>query len=225
MAQRQLLAVHGYVRLHYHGQFITEIIDIIHEYYLIKIDSNILNSNEQISLINLLFDQLKKQKLDENIKGIDTKLLYRASEHKYNCKTFHELCDGKGATITIIHNEYDHIFGGYTNKSWPAKYGSVPDPDAFLFMIRPSVELFECRKTYKNSGMIYGGSSQGPVFGEGWDIYLWYGEATQTHGGGGIPKSFAYKSSKLFGGPHMKESMNSHFEVLDYEVFSVTIVS
>ena len=77
--QRQRDTVYGYVRSNYTG-FITDIIEIIYQFYLIRIASNILNSNEEASLTNLLFDTLETQKENKNITSITTKLLYRASE-------------------------------------------------------------------------------------------------------------------------------------------------
>ena len=46
------------------------------------------------------------------------KLLYRASEHGYTAKSFHEYCDDKGPTLVIIKSSGGWIFGGYTAKSW-----------------------------------------------------------------------------------------------------------
>ena len=46
------------------------------------------------------------------------KLLYRASEHGYTAKSFHEYCDDKGPTLVIIKSSGGWIFGGYTTQSW-----------------------------------------------------------------------------------------------------------
>ena len=132
MESRQRDTVYGYVRRNCTAQnMINDIIEIVYEYYLIRIASNILNAQEQASFLNVLWNALKQQKGNENIKSINTKLLYRASENEYSATKFHELCTDKGATITIIHNEYDHIFGGYVSKSWMKH--EVDDPNAFLF--------------------------------------------------------------------------------------------
>ena len=47
-----------------------------------------------------------------------SKLLYRASEHGYTAKSFHEYCDDKGPTLVIIKSSGGWIFGGYTTQSW-----------------------------------------------------------------------------------------------------------
>ena len=47
------------------------------------------------------------------------KLLYRASEHGYTAKSFHEYCDYViGPTLIVIKSNGGWIFGGYTTESW-----------------------------------------------------------------------------------------------------------
>ena len=46
------------------------------------------------------------------------KLIYRASEHGYTAKSFHNYCDDKGPTLIIIKSSEGWIFGGYTTQSW-----------------------------------------------------------------------------------------------------------
>ena len=47
------------------------------------------------------------------------KLLYRASEHGYTAKSFHNYCDNvKGPTLVIMKSSEGWIFGGYATQSW-----------------------------------------------------------------------------------------------------------
>ena len=47
------------------------------------------------------------------------RLIYRASEHGYTAKSFHECCDDvNGPTLVIIKSSGGWIFGGYTTQSW-----------------------------------------------------------------------------------------------------------
>jgi hypothetical protein len=49
------------------------------------------------------------------------KLLFRGSEreNKFDKTKFHDKCDEKGPTITLIKSkEYGNIFGGYTDIPW-----------------------------------------------------------------------------------------------------------
>ena len=45
------------------------------------------------------------------------KLCYRASTHGWAAKTFHERCDGKPDTVTIV-KVGEYVFGGYTDIPW-----------------------------------------------------------------------------------------------------------
>ena len=67
----------------------------------------------------ILLDTEYDDKLREWL-GNDYKwrLIYRASEHDYTAKSFHEYCDNKGPTLVVIKSIGGWIFGGYTTKSW-----------------------------------------------------------------------------------------------------------
>ena len=91
MDNKQRDTVYGYVRLNYKdGDMITDVIKIIYQYYLIQIASNIITQQEQTEFMDLLFIEILKQNGNENLKLMDTKLLYRASEQKYSASKFHE---------------------------------------------------------------------------------------------------------------------------------------
>ena len=49
------------------------------------------------------------------------RLIYRASEHGYTAKSFHEYCDDKGPTLVVIKSTNGCVFGGYTTESWSGK--------------------------------------------------------------------------------------------------------
>ena len=44
-------------------------------------------------------------------------LLYRASQHAFKVKPFHNKCDNIPNTLTLIRTEFDKTFGGFTNLS------------------------------------------------------------------------------------------------------------
>ena len=51
--------------------------------------------------------------------GVDSSwlLCYRATPHGWKVKTFHDRCDGKRNTVTII-QKGQYVFGGYTDIPW-----------------------------------------------------------------------------------------------------------
>ena len=65
MEQRQRDTVSGWIKENHHEPIPKDIINMIFIFYLIKIESNILSLDEQASLINLVFDALKKHPKQE----------------------------------------------------------------------------------------------------------------------------------------------------------------
>ena len=63
------------------------------------------------------------------------KLLLRGSRDGFSAKTFHQKCDKKGPTLTVIIAN-NRMFGGFTKLEWDTtsgkKYG---DPNAFVFRV------------------------------------------------------------------------------------------
>ena len=56
--------------------------------------------------------------LREWIGDYSMKLIYRASEHGFNNKAFHEYSNIKDPTLIIMKSIDGWIFGGYTTQSW-----------------------------------------------------------------------------------------------------------
>ena len=65
-------------------------------------------------LVNEQYDS----KLRKWVGNYKWKMIYRASEHGYTGKSFHEYCDDKGPTLIVIKSSGSCIFGGYTTQSW-----------------------------------------------------------------------------------------------------------
>ena len=70
----------------------------------------------------ILFGNEYDDKLREWVGDYKWRLLYRASEHGYTVKSFHEYCDDKGPTLIVIKSSGGWIFGGYTTQSWEVTY-------------------------------------------------------------------------------------------------------
>lgn len=227
MAHNLSTAVYGFMRSNFKKVCPTDIIDIICEFYRSSIASKILQGDDDISLSNLIFDTLKKQKGNEDIKSMDTQLLFRASDHGYSSDKFHEYCDEKGSTITIIVNEYNHVFGGYAKESWQKPERQITDANAFLFMIRPKIKTFHLKDAQKNGyRALWMYPSFGPVFGKGADI--WIKDKCNASSANGclsnFHSSFEFDAKEISGCTSPPESDGRlRFKITDYEVFSVIL--
>ena len=94
----------------------------ISQYYL-KNPSELLSDTQ---IVNRQYDSYLREWLGD----YKWKLLYRASEHDYTSKSFHEYCDNvKGPTLVVIKSNEGWVFGGYTTQSWKCihsnKFGSI----------------------------------------------------------------------------------------------------
>ena len=225
MEDKQKLTICGWMRESFQSNMdLTDVINIIYQYYMIQICSNILSSDESLSLLNLLFDTLKENEIYKDIKCIDVHLLFRANEHQFKAQKFHEHCDEKGPTLTIVHNENNHVYGGYCTESWVnGRYIEITDPTAFIYLIRPSTKVYKLREDRKEGkcAMLSDGD-WGPEYGSGEDI--WISDGCNVYDDSGCnsnPRTFDIDAKELIG-PN-KSSTNFHYQckVIDYEVYGI----
>ncbi|KAK8810569.1 hypothetical protein WA158_007144 [Blastocystis sp. Blastoise] len=99
------------------------------------------------------------------------KLLFRASEHYYLASKFHQYCDNKGETVTLIkhigHDDHINIFGGYTDQSWESDSGWKPYSKEFLFILSNEHNIPPTKYEYISSDRskgIWCSSSYSPTF-------------------------------------------------------------
>ena len=91
-----------------------------------------------ISDISLILNETESLSLIEMTQSINGVLLYRATTDGFDSKVFHMKCDGKANTITIIKNNFNYVFGGYTSATWDdgskGRFSAFKtDPHAFIY--------------------------------------------------------------------------------------------
>jgi hypothetical protein len=110
-------------------------------------------------------------------------LLYRASIHGWRSFDFHDHCDGKSETVTLVESLGENglenrVFGGYTPVAWDSSKGYKAEPDGrpkgFIFALNPPSgpprrhELIGSAR----GNAIYSNPDYGPTFGNAHDIYI-----------------------------------------------------
>ena len=117
-----------------------------------------------------LLKDLNQVKMIENwispIGFFKCKLIYDAKEDGDKISTYHNLCDNKGATLTIISTS-NNTFGGYLSISFSQNSGWIHDEKAFLFNLNYNEKYDSLDTTYS----FYGGKDRGPTFG-GYNIEI-----------------------------------------------------
>ena len=74
---------------------------------------SVILANERIEFHNKLEEWLPRQGY--------WRICWRASEHGWAASTFHQKCDGKVPSLTIVQvvkNNKNLVFGGYATRSW-----------------------------------------------------------------------------------------------------------
>ena len=139
-------------------------------------DSNIQLKISQYSFKNpsefLPDTQIISHQYDDKLKewlGSDYKwkLIYRASEHGYTAKSFHECCDDKGPTLVVIKSSGGWIFGGYTTQSWSGDSIGKRDDKAFIFTLKNPYGVEPTRYIQREDSRCAIGCvpNEGPLFG------------------------------------------------------------
>ena len=160
------------------------------------------------------------------------KLLFRASENEYSAFKFHEICDGHPNTITIIRNNFENIFGGYTNIPWSSNGENEKDEGkSFLFLLHSNNEHTECPKIWNYrlkegdfpqcTREIHCNGAVGPTFGWGHDLCVVH--RTNDQDSSCYPYTYLNVDDALTisGGSSNESNPMAKFRVIDYEVFEI----
>ena len=107
------------------------------------LNTNLLNSinifgliQQKIKLFNSTIISEEELDLVEswlNHKKFTSELLYRKTKHGSTTNDFHNRCDNKGITITVIETTKGYKFGGYTELQWDKSEKSKKDKTTFIF--------------------------------------------------------------------------------------------
>ena len=168
-------------------------------------DKNLFNSKIE-------FDQ-KLIKNWLNNRNFKAELLYRKSRDGFKPEDFHDRCDNKGITITLIETKKGNKFGGYTELQWDQKEVFKKDKSTFIFS-------FDNKEKYlprNDNDSIYCSSSYGPVFGCGQaDIVLFWNS---------LDKGECYKSeSNTFLSDRILTNGDEFFETKEVEVYKIIYI-
>lgn len=173
------LLVFGWIRLFIESQvdnIPNECKLICKDFFGGLIDSKILEMDEESALLQYVQQQTKR---DWN-----WNLIYKGSEHGYDRDDFYRHCEDKSNTVVIVHNEDDHVFGGYTPCSWKKHashlngYGTDDTLSTFLFILRSkeneTPQILKLKEERKHRAVCY---MDNTAFDFGFnDLFLYKGE-------------------------------------------------
>lgn len=151
------------------------------------------------------------------------RLLYKISRDGCSPTSFHQQCDGQGATVTVLYNTNNTIYGGYLSQSWQSDGGYIEDSDAFLFRLQYNSSSDPLKFPVNDKSKAgYGSSVYGPTFGDGHDIYTFSGTITRT--GNEFPLNGSVSKigkSYNLNGQTVDTITNNSLKVTDLEVYRI----
>ena len=151
------------------------------------------------------------------------RLLYKISTDGCSAQTFHQKCDGQGATVTVLYNTNNTIFGGYLSQSWNSIGVYINDLSAFLFRLQYNGSSNPLKFPVSQAAYAgYGDSSYGPTFGGGNDIYTFSGNINKS--GNYFPlNGYVHGTGNSYNLNRQNSSTitNDNLQVTDLEFYSV----
>lgn len=176
-------------------------------------------------------------------------LLYKISRDGCSPQTFHQQCDGQGATVTVLYNTSKTIYGGYLSQSWNSSNENISnpkrrhhreknyfdfqdgcnshgvwivDPDAFIFRLQYNGSSNPMRfPVSKAIHAGYGKIDYGPTFGSGHDICTFIGTITSSGNSFSLNGHCNLGNSFSLNGENRNTITNDNMKVTDLEVYKV----
>jgi len=148
-------------------------------------------------------------------------LLYRASRDGWDASDFHRMCDGKGATVTVVKSSDGYIFGGYTDVAWRQGEEYESSAVSFLFSLKDHAGVGPVKmsiKSDKTASAILQGSNYGPTFGNDCDLYVASNANTKSSSYCNV--DCTYQRPSNIDDPYFLTGAYN-FTASDYEVFLV----
>ncbi|EXX73647.1 uncharacterized protein OCT59_021103 [Rhizophagus irregularis] len=186
-----------------------------------NIDSKII-TNQHVELISKWIDRLENTNKLNNLYKFE--LILRGSRDGFTFKKFHEICDNRSHTVTIIEvKNSNEILGGYNPIKWDSKskstikhYGKTKN--SFIFSFKEDINDYILSRVVDESYAVNYFSYYGPSFGIG-DLTVF--------GGLYASDSFCNNTNfckKFFYEKQIRNTFD-HFSIEEYEVFQINIKS
>ena len=174
-----------------------------------------INRNKALQSDKIIIDEKEKKLICDWIsvdRKVNMTLLYKATRDGDSSSTFHNKCNGKSPTLTLVKTSNGYRCGGFTSLPWDSFRDYKEDNDAFVFSM-------DTRSKYKstNSNSIYCHSDYGPTFGDGYDLCLENKFLTAANSNRcNCPSTYkTVKQSELTGGEY-------NFTVKECEVYQIS---
>ena len=173
-----------------------------------------INRNKALQSDKIIIDEEEKKLICDWIsldRKVKMELLYKATRDGDSSSSFHNKCNGKSPTLTLVKTSNGYRCGGFTSLPWDSFRDYKEDNDAFVFSM-------DTRSKYMStdSKSVCCHSDYGPTFGGGYDLYLANGFLTSANNYCNCPSTYkTMKRSELTGGDY-------YFKEKECEVYQIS---
>ncbi|UZO02535.1 uncharacterized protein OCT59_021015 [Rhizophagus irregularis] len=181
----------------------------IKRYCLNNFDSKIIT----IKHIELISKWIDKLEITDRMKNLyEFNLILRGSRDGFTSENFHEICDNKFRTITVIKvKDSKEILGGYNPIEWKTEFCFGHSKDSFIFSFINKDDYILSRVQNEKQAINYY-SRYGPSFGNG-DLVIYGGYEHSFENYANYCKKLSYEKQ-------IRQSADK-FSIEDYEVFQI----
>lgn len=113
--------------------------------YVVKKEKDYIPSLDEKSMESDAFSYSSKPKMFGKRVTVKWKLLFRASEHEFSAQAFHQYCDDKGPTITLVKDQSGQKVVGYAGVSWESdveRESWITNPNGFIVHFNQAGDVF-----------------------------------------------------------------------------------
>ena len=174
-----------------------------------------INRNKALQSDKMIIDETERKLICDwisNNRKVKMELLYKATRDGDSSSAFHNKCNGKSPTLTLVKTSNGYRCGGFTSLPWDSNRNYKQDNNAFVFSM-------DTRSKYMstNSNSIFCHSDYGPTFGDGYDLCLENGFLNAANSNRcNCPSTYkTVKQSELTGGEY-------NFTVKECEVYLIS---
>ena len=193
----------------------------------IQVDPNLAFSAQNLAKINASIREqtsmpvaIQRANNFMTTKIKSSRLLYKATTNGWNALNFHQLCDNKGATISIATLNDGRFIGAYSPVSWGQVNGQyINNPDVFLFdNDRKYMSGFGAWGRGDQQYAIYQLNSYGPTFGGGHDFLTLASWQPRTLSN----NTWTFLTRDSRGPLGVSRNTNNNYQLKDLEVYSIS---
>ena len=149
--------------------------------------------------------------------------IYSASINGFGAVNFHSKCDNVLGTLIVIKTINSYVFGGFTLANWGNNGGYQTDANAFIFSLINQYNYPVRLNVTNAANAIFASSSYGPIFGNGFDLYIADQFISNTNSRTQLGNAYQLPLNMTYGTMASQSFLagSYYFQPIEIEVYSI----